>query len=221
MGVTVRLRYQGASAAVILVGLLVASCGGPGSAPRSTPSSASSGTNSAGVSHASPAPETTKKSCRPGSAPMQRSKGTVRSELRIAAHRFLDLARGRVDCRLAGPLPVDTPIGLYLGNLRQHTIAADAIGARSEWNMCEPGYGPSCPVSPLDSLANVQGKVAISYRLPRSCLTSLAGRPSDLGGSHVVVMQPAKRGSCASNFAVELWMNEVGQVTSVNLLLSR
>ena len=99
--------------------------------------------------------------------------------------------------------------------------AADAIGARSEWKMCEPGYGHYCPVSPLDSLANVQGKVAISYRLPRSCLTSLAGRPSDLGGSHVVVMQPAKRGSCASNFAVELWMNEVGQVTSVNLLLSR
>jgi hypothetical protein len=142
----------------------------------------------------------------------------------MAALRFVDLERGQVDCRLAGQagaLPVDTPIGLYLGNHREHTIPEDAISARSEWNMCAPGYGLSCPVSPLNSIANMRGIPAISYRLPGSCLATLAGRPSDLGGSHVVVVRPAKPQSCASNFAVELWMNDVGQITSVNLLLNR
>jgi hypothetical protein len=198
---------------VIIAGLLVASCG--------TSSSTPSPTHSADTSHASPTPETTKKSCRTGSAPTQESNGTVRSELRIAALRFVDLARGHVDCRLADPLPVDTPIGLYLGNHHEHTIPEDAISARSEWNMCAPGYGPSCPVSPLNSIATLRGKPAISYRLPRECLTTLAGRPSDLGGSHMVVVHPAKPQSCASNFAVELWMNDDGQIDSVNLLLNR
>jgi hypothetical protein len=76
-------------------------------------------------------------------------------------------------------------------------------------------------MSPLDTIARMRGRPVISYRLPKACLATLASQPSNLGGSHVVVVHPATRRSCASNFAVELWMSDVGQVTSVNLLLGR
>lgn len=106
---------------------------------------------------------------------LERPTGTIRSELRVAAHRCVDLARARVDCRLdAVPIPVDTPVGLYLGNVRQRTVPATKIRAGSQWNMCAPGYGKSCPTSPLDTIATMRGKPVLCFRLPGACLARFA-----------------------------------------------
>jgi hypothetical protein len=213
MGVSARpCRLRGAAAAILAV-VLLAACDNASDAPQAVAEGASDRTS---PPHAQPKTQHTESAAVP-----QSFKAAIRSELRVAAHRFVDLAQEHVNARLAGPLPVDTPVGLYLGNLRQRTIAAQAVGSSQQWNMCVSAYGHPCPTSPLGVIAAMRSKPVISWALPSRCLTTLADRPTGLGGSHVVVVQPAKPRSCATDFAVELWMNDVGQVTSVNLLLGR
>jgi hypothetical protein len=131
--------------------------------------------------------------------------------------RFLAYARGETD-----ELPVDNPVRLYLGNEYQKTINAADIADRTSWNICaiyaERGCPP--PMSAVTELREAAGEPTVEDSLqPGFCLTRLAEPPTDTGGSQFVVLGASGISSCIDNFAVQIWSNDVGQITAVNLLL--
>jgi hypothetical protein len=135
----------------------------------------------------------------------------------MMAVRFLGYARGEYD-----GLPVDTPVQLYLGNQYQKTIQPTGLGDLRTWQVCAAYAGRSCPMSALDTLQDREGPMAtIAAAPPATCLQTLTNRPTRTGGSHSIVLTAYHPATCADAFAVQIWSNDVGQITSVNLLLGR
>lgn len=132
------------------------------------------------------------------------------------AHLFLDFARreGEAD----GP-PVDTPVGLYLGNAYQRMIPDGRSDQRGQWQVCDEYGQHACPMSALEVLAGSPGEVLMSDSVTSACLETLAETPSETGGPHQVVLSPPEPRTCSDDYAVQIWINDVGQITAVNLLL--
>lgn len=135
------------------------------------------------------------------------------------AAAFLDFARGNRDT-----VPADTPVRLYLGNSYVRTVAAVDVDERSAWQLCRASYAErDCPIDPLDVLDEHDLMPSITTDvLPSQCLQRLAdGGPRDTGGSRSVALVPYPAPRCGWQYAVQLWVNDVGQITAVNLLLGR
>lgn len=132
------------------------------------------------------------------------------------AHLFLDFARreGEAD----GP-PVDTPVALYLGNAYQRTIPDGKSDRRGQWRVCDDYGQHACPMSALEVLVGSQGEVVIGDSVTSACLETLAEPPSETGGPHQVVLSPPEPRTCSDDYAVQIWINDVGQITALNLLL--
>jgi hypothetical protein len=129
------------------------------------------------------------------------------------AARFLTYARGRSDS-----LPVDTPVRLYLGNAYQKTIRPQQDG-RAAWEMCAKHYAArTCPMSPLAALADSPVLPAVTERPTGVCLAAWPDPPEDTGGSRSITLEPHDA-DCTQQYAVQIWFNDVGQITAVNLLL--
>lgn len=127
--------------------------------------------------------------------------------------RFLAFARGQIDS-----LPVDTPVRLYLGNKYQKTISAARANDPGALDLCTSYAARSCPMSALTTLREFAHQPAVTGSLPSTCLDTLANKPTDTGGNHTVVLGMPEPATCADDFAVQIWSNDVGQITAVNLL---
>jgi len=75
-------------------------------------------------------------------------------------------------------------------------------------------------MSAVRTLREFGQEPAASAKLPGTCLDTLGGKPTDTGGSMTVVLTPPTA-LCADAFAVQIWVNDVGRITAVNLLLER
>ena len=133
-----------------------------------------------------------------------------------AARAFLRFARH------GGVPPIDTPVDLYLGGRLIETIdASRAINPRA-WRIC-PAEGlyaaRVCPLSALDVLQDHIGPVAITSQPPQHPCLHQGSAP----GAHTtdaVTLTPDENLDCVNYVAVQLLINDVGQVTGVNLVLS-
>jgi hypothetical protein len=131
------------------------------------------------------------------------------------AARFLAFARGEAE-----GIPADTPVRLYVGNRYKKTIASAALSDRRAWEVCTPSVQGSCrPVSALSVLRDIKQTPAMTADLPKACLATLAEEPTDTGGYSVGALTHPDPTTCADQFAVQIWANDVGQITAVNLLL--
>jgi hypothetical protein len=133
------------------------------------------------------------------------------------AARFLAFARGTAE-----GIPADAPVKLYLGNRYEKTIAGAALSDRQEWEVCTPEAQGSCrPVSALSALRDLKQTPAMTADLPTTCLVTLGDEPTDTGGDSVGALTHPDPTTCADQFAVQIWANDAGQITAVNLLLGR
>jgi hypothetical protein len=133
-------------------------------------------------------------------------------------HRFVDFARGESDS-----LPVDTPVGLYLGHQRVATIGDGDSSVRATWRVCRQYAGRTCPFSALDTLASYDGPLRLADHLtaPSPCLATLSpDPPTHTGGSHVAEILPGGTTTCLDGFAVDVYYNDVGQIVAVDLVVA-
>jgi hypothetical protein len=130
------------------------------------------------------------------------------------AARFLHYAWGESDA-----LPVDTPVRLYLGNQYKKTIQPLRDG-RQSWDVCTAGYAErSCPMSALEVVNGGPYRPTEAAAPRKACFAAAGNQPTDTGGSTMVVLVPRKAKACYDDYAVQIWSNDVGQITAVNLLL--
>jgi hypothetical protein len=132
----------------------------------------------------------------------------------LAAH-FLAYARGEQD-----DFPYDTPVNVYLGNKFQKTIDLERDGGLSSWEVCARYAGRSCPVSAITELRDTKVGVVLASDVKGPCLATLADvlTPAP-GGDTVVYLTSEPSTDCMRQYAVQIWSNDVGQITAVNLLL--
>ena len=129
---------------------------------------------------------------------------------------FVELALDR-----SGSLPVDTPVRLYFGNVYAKTVPARVSGNPDAYELCGSYAGHDCPMSAL-TVVRAYGPTGTRLGdVTDSCLVRRGPTPHDTGGTHVVTLRPATRVPCRKDFAVQLSVNDVGQITAVNLLLGR
>ncbi|WP_435747393.1 hypothetical protein [Nocardioides sp. SYSU DS0663] len=133
------------------------------------------------------------------------------AQLDRVARLFVRFARGH------GTPPVDTPVRLHLGGHHVRTLATEAAGDRSAWRTCpEQGSyaGHSCPLAAVDVLAGHPGPLAVTSRPPEHP----CAHPAPLPGAATI--QADEQMTCVDYFAVRLLVNDVGQVTAVDLVLA-
>jgi hypothetical protein len=132
---------------------------------------------------------------------------------RVAA-RFLAFARGESDS-----LPVDTPVRLYLGGDYIKTIQASEVSDPDAWTVCPRFMSMPCQISALATARGFGQQVALTDFLPTGCLNPRSAKPpTDTGGSQMVVLGLPEPATCKDDFLVQVWSNDVGQITAVNLL---
>jgi len=145
------------------------------------------------------------------------------ADLRGVAKRFVALARstsGGADT----PIPVDTPVELFVGGVRQRTIPAERAAERSSWQACPGDDGVDaalgCPVSVLRPFRTYPGPIAATGEPPaHSCLRTTP-LPDRLDVYRSVTLTPDEERDCSSYFAVQLFVNDVGQIVAANLVVS-
>lgn len=144
----------------------------------------------------------------------------VTEDLRSISELFLDFARSS-DPEHPGP-PADTSIDLYVGGELQKVIPASRINDRQEWRTCpEGGYAArSCPISPLLPFANYPGPIEVTSQPPAHVCVPEWRLPERLYVYRSVTLTPDESRDCTSYFAIQLFVNDVGQIVAANLVLS-
>lgn len=147
---------------------------------------------------------------------------TVRDcdRLDAAAQGFLRFARG-------GPPPAWAPeVQQLLGYALWDTVAASAADDPATWALCSASSPDDCAVSPLLVAArDVEVETDESSDVTRfpdreTCeLIDLGGLPSGLLVERQIVVYPAELQSCDDDWAIWLWIDERGRITTVNLLV--
>jgi len=129
---------------------------------------------------------------------------------------FLAFAHGELDIP-----PVDTPVDLYVGRRFVQTISSEQAGDRLAYRVCGPegGYaGRTCPFSAVDVLAGYDGEVTVTTNPPSHPCLHLARVPEELVAYRTLVLTATAPLSCVEYFAVELFVNDAGQIVAVGLL---
>jgi hypothetical protein len=130
-----------------------------------------------------------------------------------AAAGFLRYARGRTD-----HLPGDHPVRLYLGNGYQSTVHPPEDG-RAAWAMCVDGYAArTCPMSPLTVVSDPSAPPIVNDEPTGVCLAARPEQPEDTGGTGSLTLEP-RDADCTGQYAVQLWFDDNGGITAVNLLI--
>jgi len=109
-------------------------------------------------------------------------------------------------------------VRLYLGNEYQRTIEAGDIGDRGAWSLCARYAERSCPMSAVTTLQQFDGKPAVTDFLPEGCVDTMSEAPADTGGNSMVVFSVPEPQMCMQDFAVQIWYDDEGRITAVNLL---
>jgi len=73
-------------------------------------------------------------------------------------------------------------------------------------------------MSPLTTLRQFKGKPAVTDFLPDGCVDEKTGEPTDTDGTAMVVLGEPEPLTCAQDFEVQIWSNDEGRITAVNLL---
>jgi hypothetical protein len=136
-------------------------------------------------------------------------------------------ARGFVRFAQGGPPPAWAPeVQQLLGYTPWATVAAAAADDPATWSLCSGSAPQDCEVSPLVVAGRAgevgTGEFADVTRLPdgQTCeLIDRGGLPSGLSVDRQVVMYPASPTSCDDDWAVWLWVDDDGRITTVNLLV--
>jgi hypothetical protein len=133
------------------------------------------------------------------------------------AELFARFARGERPPH--GP-PVDTPVDLYLGNRYLATLPAARARDPEAWEGClEGGYaGRTCPFSWTRPIADYAGRLAITSAAPEHPCAHPGPLPAELEAYHAVTLTPDESLDCTSYWAVQLFVNDVGQVVAANLV---
>jgi hypothetical protein len=150
-----------------------------------------------------------------GECDRSRTPPPANARWRQVGSLFLDFATGRKPYP-----PSDTPVGLLLGSRRVATLDTSQVGHRPAWRIC-PSSGSyaaaTCPFSAIDVLRDFDGPIAITSQRPQHPCAARADTPYD---GHWITLTPAEPQSCVTWFAVVLGINDVGQVTDVDLVLA-
>lgn len=134
------------------------------------------------------------------------------------AEGFLRFARDAI-----GSPPSDTPVELLLGHRPVATISGAEVLDPASWRVCTSfgGYaGRVCPFSAVEVLADHPGTVVTTSAKPRHSCLHADPPPRRLAAYRSVVLTGAEEMSCMDYFAVQLFVNDVGQVIAVDLVLT-
>ena len=132
------------------------------------------------------------------------------------ARLFLEFARGEVDA-----VPADNPIDLYIGGRFAKAIRSAEQNQREAWQAC-PAAGSYaahvCPVSALTQLGRWPGRVAITSAVPSHPCANPSDLPESVSSYRSVTLTPDADLDCVSYFAVQLVVDDVGQIVAVNVV---
>jgi hypothetical protein len=132
-----------------------------------------------------------------------------------AGARFLAFARGEID----DPGFADE-VRLFRDNVRVATLSGGETLRRAEWGGCLPYDYCSMPL--LDAIADLlPTRPAVTDFVPTGCLYPAETAPTDLEGSAYVVLGIPEPRTCADDVAVQIWYDDAGLVTGVNLLMGK
>jgi hypothetical protein len=149
-------------------------------------------------------------------------KVPVSEDLRRIGELFVDFARSADPDHHHGP-PADTPIELFIGGVLAKVIPSTRTADRREWQACPGGIGyaaRSCPISPLTPLEEYPGPIAMTTEPPAHVCAHPTELPEQLDVYRYVTLAADAGLDCTSYFGVQLFVNDVGQVVAVNLVLS-
>ncbi|CUR60728.1 hypothetical protein NOCA280119 [metagenome] len=142
--------------------------------------------------------------------------------LDAAATGFLRFARG-------GAPPAWAPeVQQLLGYTPWDTVSAARADDPAAWSFCSGVAPEDCTVSPLvvaGGDAEVEtGEFSDVTRWPGDQVCELidrGGLPRGLPVEQQIVLYPAELTSCDDDWSVWLWVDDVGRITAVNLLVPR
>jgi len=141
------------------------------------------------------------------------------ADLQRVATAFVRFARGRSPAP-----PADTPVALLLGGVRTRAVAGEAQLTPRAWASCPAGgyyAGRTCPISSIRAIVDHAGPLALLAQRPEhSCAHPRPVTPEEVGATRSVTITPDELLDCTSFWAVELLVNDVGQVVAVNTVLA-
>jgi hypothetical protein len=171
---------------------------------------------------------------RPGAGTVMLTGQRVRIEVNIGAMRDcgLDAERATTDLQRVATAfvrfargkspspPVDTPVILLVGGVRTKVIPGEAQLMPRAWASCPAGghyAGRTCQINPIRAIVDHSGPLAFLAQLPtHSCAHPRPVTPGEVGATYAVAITPDELLDCTSFWAVELLVNDVGQVVAVN-----
>jgi hypothetical protein len=157
-----------------------------------------------------PAPESESESVEP-----QPEVEPASADLQRVATAFVRFARDE------SPVPpADTPVTLLLGGWQTKVLPGDVQTTLRAWGSCPAGgyyAGRTCPLNPVRTIAEHVGPLAFLAQRPKhSCAHPRPVTPEGVGATRSVTITPDELLDCTSFWAVELFVNDVGQIVAVN-----
>lgn len=141
-----------------------------------------------------------------GTGECERGLPPAAVDLRGVAERFVAFAR---DLSGEHGLPADTPVELFLDGAPATVIPSAALGDRGAWQ------------GALSPFVNYPGPIAATSEPPaHPCLRREAALPDRLDAYRTVTLTPEESRDCTSYFAMQLFVNDVGQVVAADLVRS-
>lgn len=149
---------------------------------------------------------------------------TVDPELVAIAQSFIDFARGAI----GKPLTAGS-VDLYVGNSPAGTIPEAAVGDRSHWKGCPPAgayAAVNCPVSFLNTIVSLDVNGVTPQFTSADpggiCMVMTGSLPASLTASYsfVTIVPESSFATCASNFAIQLFVDTDDRIVAVNLVLT-
>lgn len=141
--------------------------------------------------------------------------GGAGADLQRVAKLFVRFARGKNSAP-----PADTPVTLLVGGEQTKVIPGEVQPRTRAWASCPTeGYyaGRTCPINPVRTIAEHVGPLAFWTETPgHACANPRPVAPGDVGATYSVSLTPDEGLDCTSWWAVELFVNDVGQVVAVN-----
>ena len=138
--------------------------------------------------------------------------------LTAVAEGFVRFANGEADSP-----PIDTPVELFVAGRFAKTLSGEDVLNRAKWRICGDfaGYAArTCPFSALDLVAGAANGVVMTSAAPSHPCMHAPPPPSRLSVYRAVTVTGRGSPTCVDYFAVQLFVNDVGQVVAVNLVMS-
>jgi beta-lactam-binding protein with PASTA domain len=146
--------------------------------------------------------------------------GPALPETQDLAHQFDDFALGTGDLP-----PIGDEVDLYVGGAFTGFVTKDSATDRTAWETCtETGTyaGRDCPFSPLQVLRREGGAVELVAGIGRTCLPTFDHPGAGIESADSVMIVPTNTGyGMCLGFAVQLYVNDDGELIAVDLLLPK